>query len=87
MRKDPPFDNEFLYATHILKRQNAPGAFVVKSRGQGLRDCNEKTLRHQFPRCAPEHVVTAARDIRYARFCKKHVTHFLQTARWNGLVR
>ena len=56
MRKDPPFDNEFLYATHILEAAERAGAFVV-NRAASLRDCNEKLFATQFPQCAPEHVV------------------------------
>ena len=36
MRKDPPFDNEFLYATHILELAERQGAMVV-NRPQSLR--------------------------------------------------
>ncbi len=41
MRKDPPFDTEYIYATYILERAEAAGALVV-NRPQGLRDMNEK---------------------------------------------
>ena len=70
MRKDPPFDNEFLYATHILEAAERAGAFVV-NRAASLRDCNEKLFATQFPQCAPEHVVTRRADILRA-FAKKH---------------
>ena len=50
MRKDPPFDNEFLYATHILDQAQRQGAWVV-NRPQSLRDCNEKLFALQFPQC------------------------------------
>ncbi|MBD2857385.1 glutathione synthase [Spongiibacter sp. KMU-158] len=57
MRKDPPFDNEFLYTTHILEMANRQGAWVV-NRPQSLRDCNEKLFAQQFPQCGPTQVVT-----------------------------
>lgn len=57
MRKDPPFDNEFLYATHILEAAEKRGALVV-NRPQSLRDCNEKLFASQFPQCTPPQIVT-----------------------------
>ena len=41
MRKDPPFDMEFVYATYILERAEAAGVLVV-NKPQSLRDANEK---------------------------------------------
>jgi glutathione synthase len=52
MRKDPPFDLEFVYATYILELAAAQGALVV-NRADSLRDCNEKAYVAQFPACAP----------------------------------
>jgi glutathione synthase len=53
MRKDPPFDMEFVYTTYILERAAAAGALVV-NRPQGLRDMNEKVYTAWFPEvCAP----------------------------------
>jgi glutathione synthase len=53
MRKDPPFDMEFIYTTYILERAEAAGALVV-NRPQGLRDMNEKVYTAWFPQfCAP----------------------------------
>jgi glutathione synthase len=53
MRKDPPFDMEFIYTTYILDRAEAAGAMVV-NRPQGLRDMNEKVYTAWFPQfCAP----------------------------------
>ncbi|WP_286695194.1 glutathione synthase [Spongiibacter sp. UBA1325] len=57
MRKDPPFDNEFLYATHILELAERQGAMVV-NRPQSLRDCNEKLFALQFPQCTPTQLVS-----------------------------
>ena len=48
MRKDPPFDAEYLYATHLLSLAETQGARVI-NRGQALRDYNEKLAILQFP--------------------------------------
>jgi len=50
MRKDPPFDTEYIYATYILERAELQGAMVV-NRPQGLRDMNEKVFTAWFPEC------------------------------------
>ena len=53
MRKDPPFDTEFIYSTYILERAELAGALVV-NRPRGLRDMNEKVYTAWFPElCAP----------------------------------
>ena len=53
MRKDPPFDMEFIYTTYILDRAESAGAMVV-NHPQGLRDMNEKVYTAWFPQfCAP----------------------------------
>lgn len=62
MRTDPPFDNEFLYATHILEAAEKAGVLVV-NRPASLRDCNEKLFATQFPQCAPPNVVSRRADI------------------------
>ncbi len=70
MRKDPPFDNEFLYATHILDQAQRQGAWVV-NRPQSLRDCNEKLFALQFPQCIPRLIVS--RDpVRLRAFHREH---------------
>ena len=57
MRKDPPFDMEFIYSTYILDRAEAQGALVV-NRPQGLRDINEKMYTAWFPQCCPPTLIT-----------------------------
>ena len=52
MRKDPPFDMEYVTTTYILERAQAQGALVV-NRPSSLRDCNEKTFTAWFPQCTP----------------------------------
>lgn len=70
MRKDPPFDNEFLYSTYILERAEAAGALVV-NRPQSLRDFNEKVFATQFPQCCPP--VLVSRDME--RLKNFHLQH------------
>ena len=57
MRKDPPFDSEFLYATHILSLAQDEGALVVNN-PQALRDYNEKLFTSLFPEHIPNTLVT-----------------------------
>ena len=57
MRKDPPFDTEFVYATHILELAERRGALVI-NKPQSLRDCNEKLYTAWFPDLTPPTIVT-----------------------------
>ena len=57
MRKDPPFDTEFIYMTYILERAELSGALVV-NRSRGLRDMNEKVYTAWFPQCCAPTLVT-----------------------------
>ncbi len=57
MRKDPPFDMEYIYTSYILDRAEAAGALIV-NRPQSLRNMNEKAYTAWFPQCAPETLVT-----------------------------
>lgn len=62
MRKDPPFDNEFVYSTYLLEQAERAGTLVV-NRPQSLRDCNEKFFATLFPQCTPPTVVSRRPDI------------------------
>ena len=62
MRKDPPFDNEFVYSTYLLEQAEREGVLVV-NRPQSLRDCNEKLFATQFPHCMPPTLVSRRADI------------------------
>ncbi len=62
MRKDPPFDSEFLYCTHLLEQAEREGLLVV-NRPQSLRDCNEKLFATRFPHCTPPTLVSRRVDI------------------------
>ncbi len=62
MRKDPPFDNEFVYSTYLLEQAERAGVLVV-NRPQSLRDCNEKFFATLFPDYTPPTVVSRRADI------------------------
>jgi glutathione synthase len=57
MRKDPPFDQEYIYATYLLERAESMGVYVV-NKPQSLRDANEKLFTAWFPQCCAETLVT-----------------------------
>ena len=57
MRKDPPFDMEYIYATYLLERAERQGTLIV-NRCQSLRDCNEKLFATEFPQCCPPLLVS-----------------------------
>lgn len=57
MRKDPPFDSEFIYSTYILEAAERRGSLVV-NKPQSLRDCNEKVFATEFPQCVPPLLVS-----------------------------
>lgn len=57
MRKDPPFDMEYIYSTYILERAEHAGALIVNC-PQSLRDMNEKAYIAWFAECAPVTMVT-----------------------------
>ena len=57
MRKDPPFDMEYIYSTYILDRAQEQGALVCNA-PQGLRDMNEKVYTAWFPECCAPTLIT-----------------------------
>jgi len=59
MRKDPPFDNHYIYSTYLLEEAKKEGTLVVND-PQSLRDCNEKLFAAQFPQCCPPFLVTCS---------------------------
>jgi len=62
MRKDPPFDMEYIYSTYLLERVEEQGVLVV-NKPQSLRDCNEKFFATAFTQCVPPLVVSRREDI------------------------
>lgn len=57
MRKDPPFDTEYIYATYVLERAEEQGTLIV-NKPQSLRDCNEKLYTAWFADLTPDTLVT-----------------------------
>ena len=57
MRKDPPFNMEYVYTTYMLDRARLAGALVI-NHPQALRDMNEKAYTAWFPECTPMTLVT-----------------------------
>lgn len=70
MRKDPPFDSEYIYSTYILEAAERTGTLVV-NKPQSLRDCNEKIFATLFPAFIPPLIVS--RDA--ARLRAFHLHH------------
>lgn len=68
MRKDPPFNEEYIYTTYILEQAEIEGVLVV-NRPQSLRDANEKLFAIRFPECIPPNLVSQS---------KKHLWEFYQ---------
>jgi glutathione synthase len=57
MRKDPPFNMEYIYSTYLLERAEQAGALVI-NRPQALRDANEKAYTAWFSQCCPPTLMT-----------------------------
>ncbi len=70
MRKDPPFDMEYVYATYMLQRAEEAGLLVV-NKPQSLRDANEKMFTAWFPQCCPPTLVSRE-GARLKAFLKEH---------------
>jgi glutathione synthase len=71
MRKDPPFDMNYIFATYILQRAEEHGAVVV-NRPQSLRDANEKTFLAWFPNCAPPTLISRSLEEMRAFISEHH---------------
>ena len=70
MRKDPPFDMEYIYTTYALELAEQQGVLIA-NKPQSLRDANEKFFTLNFPQCCPATLVS--RDINRLRsFWQKH---------------
>ncbi|QCI20088.1 MAG: glutathione synthase [Buchnera aphidicola (Brevicoryne brassicae)] len=70
MRKDPPFDTEFIYSTYILERAENAGVLII-NKPQSLRDCNEKIFISWFSELTPDTLVTR-NSSKIRQFWKKH---------------
>lgn len=70
MRKDPPFNSEYIYATYILEQAERQGVYIA-NKPQSLRDANEKMYTAWFPQCCTDTLV--ARDPKKIRsFLDQH---------------
>ena len=58
MRKDPPFDMNYIYSTYVLEKAETKGTLVI-NKAQSLRDANEKLFTSYFPQCMPPTLVTS----------------------------
>ncbi|MBN2646388.1 MAG: glutathione synthase [Thiotrichales bacterium] len=70
IRQDPPFNNDYLYSTHLLELAEAQGVLVV-NKPQSLRDANEKLFASWFPHCIPPTLVSANAQ-RLRAFIEEH---------------
>jgi glutathione synthase len=70
MRKDPPFDIQYVFSTYVLEQAERQGAVVV-NRPQGLRDANEKAFVAWFPDCVPATLIGRSLD-EMRKFIAKH---------------
>jgi len=70
MRKDPPFDQEYIYATYLLEQAERQGTYVV-NKPQSLRDANEKLFTSWFPQCCADTLV-AREPKRFKQFLQQH---------------
>lgn len=61
LRKDPPFNMEFIYTTYFLDLAEQAGVLVI-NKPQSVRDCNEKFFACHFPQCCPPTLVTSSAE-------------------------
>ena len=62
MRKDPPFNREFIYSTYILEQAEREGVLVA-NKPQALRDFNEKVSATLFPQCCTPVLVSRKKEL------------------------
>jgi len=70
MRKDPPFDMEYIYTTYILERAEINGTLII-NKPSSLRDMNEKIYTAWFSDCSPLTLVTRSMN-EIKQFVKTH---------------
>ncbi|MCC5795772.1 MAG: glutathione synthase [Methylophaga sp.] len=76
MRKDPPFDMEYIYSTYLLEQAQTAGVRVIND-PRSLRDANEKLFTAWFPQCCPPTLVTR----------QKHLIRQFQQQQGNIIVK
>ncbi len=62
MRKDPPFDMEYIMDTYVLEHAASEKTHIINN-PQALRDANEKFFTESFPECTPENIISRNIDI------------------------
>lgn len=70
MRKDPPFNMEYIYTTYLLEMLEARGCLVV-NRPASLRDANEKLFTARFPQCCT-HMLVSRQASQLRDFIREH---------------
>ena len=70
MRKDPPFDLDYVYTTYLLEQAHKNGTLVVNN-PQSLRDYNEKIFPTLFPQCCAPFLVASSEE-KLKAFHQKH---------------
>ncbi len=58
MRKDPPFDMNYIYSTYVLEKAEEKGTIII-NKAQSLRDANEKLFTNNFAECMPPTLVSS----------------------------
>ncbi len=61
MRKDPPFDMEYIYTTYILELAQTGGTLII-NRTDSLRTVNEKAYTARFPDCCPPTLIARSKE-------------------------
>ena len=82
MRKDPPFDLEYIYATYMLEKAEQDNVLVV-NKPTSLRDCNEKVFTAWFPELTPPTLITRESE-RIKSFITEHGDTIIKTIGWYG---
>ena len=70
MRKDPPFDMNYIYSTYILEKAENKGTLII-NKAQSLRDANEKLFTNNFAECMPPTLVSSQAE-HIKAFYQKH---------------
>ena len=70
MRRDPPFDMDYIYATYMLELAEKAGTLVI-NRPQSLRDANEKFFINNFPQCCVPMLISSRSDL-IREFVSRH---------------
>jgi len=78
MRKDPPFDIDYIYTTYLLEQAQREGTLIVND-PRSLRDCNEKLFATQFPQCCPPLMVASSSE-KLKDFHQLHGRCYIQAA-------